>query len=333
MGHSTLTGPALSSNDDSCSKGEATMDLSRRPHQSTSRTFRTSRNGADLRLAASSSLVTLLLIIHCAGSVSAQRNSNDILIGEDADNYYYMSASKYKGSVAEKAGVQFCRANLTATAEQNAVRQLGFNVDAERYAMFEQVGKDQQAALIHNVYGAMFDQGLESTSAIFHSASSLNPWNVNQSIKMLENHGFANTKLLSALRTVARQNNKPAMYAAFKSFTEQAKTTKEGWDTGSEMAKDPGSSQLRLLVGALKTMQGNPELGLVVTTAEFGENVAYLAYASRQVTELSQASDNKLSHLASLSQQLKTNVDQAGQAKRTWRKSTGYNSAHPVCTS
>ena len=86
-----------------------------------------------------------------------------------------------------------------------------------------------------------------------------------------------------------------------------------------------------MMVGALKVMQGNPELGLAVTTAEFGESLLYLAYVSGQVGDLEQASNDKLARLARLSQRLRVDVDDTRTSKKAWQKSTGYASARPVC--
>ncbi len=97
------------------------------------------------------------------------------------------------------------------------------------------------------------------------------------------------------------------------------------------MAKDPDNAELHLMVGALKIMQGNPVLGLAITTAELSENLVYLGYMSGKVSELTKVSDDKLARLAALTKRLKSHVDDMSASKRAWQKSTGYTTATPVC--
>lgn len=286
---------------------------------------------AGYRRAVLASILILAFSISASHAANAQRNPGDILVGEDDDNYYYMDAAAYRGSAAQKFGVQFCRAKLATMADQTAIHELGFDLDAQRFEMFEDVAREQKTALEHKVFDALLDQGLESADALLSSAKSLNPWNVNNAVEMLRAKGFGNAAIIAALRKIALQKDKPAMLAAYREFVDVVKGAKEGWTTRSEIAKDPENSDLRMMVGALKVMQGNPELGLAVTTAEFGESLLYLAYVSGQVGDLEQASNDKLARLARLSQRLRVDVDDTRTSKKAWQKSTGYASARPVC--
>lgn len=276
-------------------------------------------------------LVSLVFVLSVATNVRAQCNSNEILVGEDADNYYCMQKSKYDASPARSLGSQFCQAKYAIVGDQGAIRALGFNIDAERFELFENVAKTQKADLERKLFDALLDQSLEATDMALKSAKSLNPWNVNNAINMLKEKGFGNTAVISALRRIAATKDKPAMYAAYKEFVETAKSAKEGWTTGSDMAEDPDNANLRLLLGALKVMQGNPELGAVVTTLEFGENIAYLCYLTGEVNDLAKASDQKMKRLSELSAKLNGDVKALTQSKRAWQASTGYKTATPVC--
>jgi hypothetical protein len=283
-----------------------------------------------------SSALPLLLFL-ALQAVHAQCKPGDVLIGEDADNYYCMERAKYEGSATQNFGSKFCLAKRAVAADQTAIRELGFPLDAERFEMFKNVAQEQQAVLQHKIFDGLFDQGLEATGIVLDSAKSLNPWNVNKAIDMLKAKGFDNAEVIAALRRIAQQKDKPAMVAAYRQFVQAAKSAKEGWDTASDIASDPENSQLRLMVGALKVMQGNPELGLAVTAAEFAENLTYLGYLSGQVSDLTNASDEKLALLGTpthggLTQRLKLHVNDMMAARNAWQKSSGYpTTAAPVC--
>lgn len=272
-------------------------------------------------------------VVASATCASAQRNPDDVLVGEDDDNYYYMTASAYRNSTAQQIGVRFCRAKLATAADQAAIRQLGFDVSTERFELFGDVARDEKAALERKVFDAFLDQALEGADTVFADAASLNPWNVNDAVDMLRQNGFANEMVIAALRKIARQRDKPALLAAYREFADAAKTAKESWTTSAEIAKDRDSRQARLLLGALKMIQGNAELGLAVTTAEFAESLAYLAYVSPRIDELERTTNDKLATLATLGKRLKQHVDETRSARSAWRRATGYPSARPICNS
>lgn len=263
----------------------------------------------------------------------AQCKPGDLLVGEDADNYYCRGRGEYQGSAAEKAGARFCAAKLALAADQNAIRQLGFASDVERFEMFEDVAKEQKSELQRKVFDALLDQGLEAIGLAVDSAKSLNPWNVNNAVKMLEEKGFRNRAVAAALRRVAATKDKPAMAAAYHQFAEVAKAAKEGWNTGSDMASDQKNSEMRLLLGALKVAQGNPELGLLVTGVELGESLAYLVYVSGRVNDLTRSTDDKLLRVGTLSQRLKGHVDAVRASRSQWRHAMGIASGEPRCSS
>lgn len=282
------------------------------------------------------SLILLLFLFLAPQTAHPQCKPGDVLVGEDADNYYCMERTKYEGSTTQKFGSQFCLAKQLLVADQTAIRNLGFALDAERFEMFENIAHEQKAELQHKIFDALLDQGLEATDIALDSAKSLNPWNVNKAIDMLKAKGFDNALIISALRRIALQEDKPTLLASYRDFVKLAKRAKEGWDTEAGIAKDPENSQLRLMVGALKIMQGNPELGLAVTAAEFSENLTYLGYLSGQVSDLTNASDEKLALLGTpthggLTQRLKLHVNDMMTAKNAWQKSSGYATGTPVC--
>jgi hypothetical protein len=279
----------------------------------------------------SACILALPFLLLSAGITYGQCKSSEILVGEDADNYYCMEKAKYEGSDAQNFGLQFCHAKLAVAADQRAIHELGFATDAERFELFADVAKEQRADLKRKVFDAFLDQGLEKTETMLKSAKSLNPWNVNNAVHMLDTKRFGRPTIAAALRRIALQKDKPAMFVAYRDFVDVAKSAKEGWDTGSDMAKDPESADLRLLVGALKVVQGNPELGLAVTTFEFSESVVYLWYVSGEASELAKLSDEKLKRIPDLTERLKGHLKTMAQSKKTWRTATGYATGTPVC--
>ena len=273
----------------------------------------------------------VVLIAPHQARADAACDPGDTLIAENADNIWCRRDSDYRGSAAEKSAGKVCLAKNIVKADQNAIRQLGFATDTERFEMFEKVSADQRKALVRKVAGALIDNGLDAVGKIADSAKSLNPWNVNRAVKMLEGRWYGNPLLVKALRKVARVKGKPEKAAAYEEFARLAKSFREGYQTGQKMREEPDTAQLQLLAGVLKTLQGNYELGLVVTGAEFGESLAYLGYVGGQVDALARASDGKLAKLPALTRRLKTHVDDLVDARQNWRRETGIP-VDPICT-
>jgi len=97
------------------------------------------------------------------------------------------------------------------------------------------------------------------------------------------------------------------------------------------MSRDAKNAKLRLFVGGLKIMQGDPELGLVVTGAEFIENVAYLFYLTSHVSDLAKETDSQLVQLDTRTKKLVSDVAKMKNAKARWRTSTSFGGATPTC--
>ena len=262
----------------------------------------------------------------------AQCSEGDVLIGEDDEKYICWKRSAYEGSPAQRYGTRYCRQRQLVSADQDAARRLNIALDAERFETFADAARDQKASIEQQLFGALLDQGLQATQLAVNSARSLNPWNVNRAADMLTAKGFGHPRIISALRRVARARDKPAMAAAYARLTEEIDAAREGWSTGVDMAADPTNAKLRLIVGALKVMQGNPQLGLAVTGAEVGESLVYLVYLSGQVNDLALSSDDRLAQLARLSTRLRAHVDTMSTAKRSWRRTTASPNGWPHCS-
>ncbi len=244
---------------------------------------------------------------------------NEILVAEDENNWYCKDAKAYQNTRGPRLATEYCSTKLKVDADQSAIRNLGFDIDAERFETYRQVAKDEQAELKNKVMMEMVGQGLKVVGNLAEQARPLNPWNVNKSAKMLEDNGFGNPELIAALRKIALVRGKPAMAAAYAKFEKLAESGLEGYSTGRGMAKDPGTWKLQLLAGALKVMQGNQAAGLVITGAEFSESLAYLYYVGGQVDDLNQITDDKLANLAGLGERLKDDVDDMVSAKQAWQ--------------
>ena len=203
-------------------------------------------------------------------------------------------------------------------ADERAIAQMNFGNEVRSFAMFAKVSKAQKAKFEEKVLGALIDQGAEASTMAAMRAKSLNTVNVKAAIKKLRASGLKDERIFAALYTIANTKDKPAMAEAYKEVVHLVMTGKEGYDTGKDMAEDLKNARLRLLLGALKVAQGNPELGLVVTGAEFGESLAYLGYISSKVGDLNRVADSKLAQLNSLIARLKGDVATLQRAKRHW---------------
>src|SRR5438874_1169778 len=87
--------------------------------------------------------LTLTSLWFSFGIAYAQCKPGDILVGEDADNYYCMERSR--SSTAQHYGIEFCHAKIAVGADQNAIRALGFATDAERFELYAGVASTQKA--------------------------------------------------------------------------------------------------------------------------------------------------------------------------------------------
>lgn len=228
------------------------------------------------------------------------------------------------------ARTRFCKARGLIAGDQKGLLALDFKSDVAEYEKFQAIASDQKTSFEHKAFDAVLDQAFEVAEKGADAIKPLNPWSVNQSIKKLKSQGYANETLFAAMRKVAAAKDKPARVEAFKAFIKGFKTGHEGADTAIDMHEDPGNAGWRLALGALKIVQGNPELGLVVTSVEFGESFAYLYYLNDQLAEKDVLTDQKLSSLARLSANLKKHVSELKSAKADWQKAGGTGN-EPSC--
>lgn len=276
--------------------------------------------------------VPIWILVAIAGVCAhAQCKAGDVLIGEDSDNYYCMAEGKFQGTQTQKLGLQFCQAKQIVAADEKAIANLGFALDSERIGLYESIAREQKAEFQNKILDEMLNQAMAATLLLARSAKSLNPWDVNQAVAILRDKGFDNEVVVSALRRVAAQKRKPQLAAAYNDFVDVAKGAQEGWRASQGVATDPANAHLRLLLGAFKAVQGNYELGLVVTALEFGESIAYLGYLSGKSNAIEQLTDDQLPRLPRLTERLKANVAEMLQAKSAWQQSSGHPGAVPEC--
>lgn len=225
---------------------------------------------------------------------------------------------------------EFCRMKGLAQSDVDAIKAIDFKADVEQFEQFEALGKKEKAAFQKKALMAALDQGLEAAEKGVDAAKSLNPWSVNTAIKDLKARGYDNELLFSAMRKVAAAKNKPDKVEAYKAFVKLAKAGYEGYETGKDMREEPDNARLRFLLGALKVMQGNPELGLMVTGAEFGESLGWLYYLNKLQNERMDITDTKLRLLGQLSDNLKAHIDAMKSARSAWNAETGQ-AGDPSC--
>lgn len=224
---------------------------------------------------------------------------------------------------------RFCKMKGLAKADVDAIKAIDFKADVAQYEAFQKLAIREKAAFEHKALMATLDQALDAAEKGVDAASSLNPWSVNTAIKDLKARGFDNEVLISAMRRVAAAKDKPAKAAAYKAFVKLAKSGYEGYETGGDMREEPDNARLRFLLGALKVMQGNPELGLVVTGAEFGESLGWLYWLNRLQNERTDLTETKLRQLAQLSANLKSHIDAMKAARSAWAAESGQTGDPP----
>jgi len=228
---------------------------------------------------------------------------------------------------------KFCAAKLKTVADERAIQQMNFTNDVHGFEMFADVSQTQKEELQGKVIDALLDQGFEATTMAADSARSLNPINVNGAIKKLRasTPAWLQSQVLeTGLRKIAAANGKPGMAVAYKNFVEDIKNMKEVADTGVDMSEDQKNAKLRLALGLLKIAQKDPDLGVLVTSVEFGESLAYLGYISSNVDHLTSVTDSKLLQLNSYTIRLKQDVNKLHSDKQAWAEATG-NRGEPNC--
>jgi hypothetical protein len=282
-------------------------------------------------LLTAASLFGPCLVAPVAAADDVKCYPGDTLIAMDADSIWCRHDADWNGSKGQQLASRFCSIKKKVAADEEAIRQLGFAADAEQFGMFETIATKQRQALISKVECALFDQSLKGADALARSARSLNPWNVNKAVKLLEGKPYGSSLWAAALRKIARVKGKPEMAAAFHDFAEIAEKARGAYETQEAMSDDPDSAQLQLLVGVLKALQGNYEAGLVVTGVEFSESIAYLVYVSGRVDDLAQATDEKLVRLPGLTKRLKRDVDSLLTIRSDWRNEMDIK-VDPQCT-
>lgn len=228
----------------------------------------------------------------------------------------------------------FCTAKLRVAADKRAIQQLNLGIDPSNFEAFTAASEAQKAEFENQLRGALVDQAFEATAMAASSVAALNPWTVNKNINELRAIGLGDDRLFAGLRKIAETRDKPEMALAYKDLLDFVRAWKEGVDTGKDMANDVReregkSPELRLLLGVLRTAQGNPDLGVLVTAADLGLSLAYLRYVSPEVENLSKMTDDTLALLKSRIKRLKADVDALNAEKRAVK---GEGSGEPDCS-
>jgi hypothetical protein len=217
---------------------------------------------------------------------------------------------------------RYCSLQLRVTADQAAIRALGFQSNTEQFEEFAGLAKstkeDFERKALDAVLSNSLDTGIDFAKGKVDAAKSLNPWNVNTRIKELKAKGLDFEPIFKAMRKIAAMRGKPEAAPSVKEFLDDIKYAKESADTASDIEKDQANKNLRLLLGALKMAQGDPALGLAVTGAEFGESLAYGYFLNNGIEALAQMNDAQLKRLSVLSQRIKDDVRKLNEAKSDW---------------
>jgi hypothetical protein len=229
----------------------------------------------------------------------------------------------------------YCSSQRRVAGDQAAIRALGFQSNTEQFEEFAALAKDTRDEFAQKALDAVLsnslDKGIDFAKEKVDVAKSLNPWNVNTRIAELKAKGLNSELIFKPMRQIAVLRGKPEAAPYVKDFLDQIKVAKEAADAQDEAEKDPSNANLRLLLSALKMVQGDPALGLVVTGAEFGESLAYGYFLNNSVDTLTQMNDDQLKRLDILSRRIKDDVGKLNEAKSAWGVAT-QNAEPPSCS-
>lgn len=215
-----------------------------------------------------------------------------------------------------------CSAKLKIAADQEAIRLMNFKADTESFDRFEAIAQEQKEDLTNKLLSTVLDHGIEVAGKLANEVKSLNLDNVHSKIEKLKFIKLnKNQRVIDAMYEIAQSIDKRKRAKAYSRFIKELKTAKTIYSTGTGMAKDEENASLRFLLGALKIAQRNPEFGLLVTTVDVGENLAYLAYLPGQIDDLSKLTDDRMEILNERIKQMKQDMNTFKTAKKNWQAS------------
>jgi hypothetical protein len=272
-------------------------------------------------------ILTAAIVLLFSNCAAAQCDPGDVVIGETAHFFICQKRSAYIGSEAERLCKKYFILTEAIKADQNAIKEFGFTIDSERFDLYEKISKERKEKLEGIIFNLLLDQGLEAVRGVVKAGSSLNPFNVNRTIALLESKGLKNKTIMAALRKIAATKDKPQMAKAIGELIDGINSAREGWAAGEAAAEDPSYAERHLIVGALKILLGSSELGLAITAAEVAENYVYLFYLTGEVASLARETDDKLIRLSALSARLKGHVADRRLALNSWREEIGQDAA------
>lgn len=222
-----------------------------------------------------------------------------------------------KPSLESKLAQSICSNELKIAAYQKAIQQMNFKVDTASFEEFEAISKEQKEELQGKLLSAFIDQGLEAPKIL------LKPGNIsNRQVKKLKSmFNINNEYLIDAINELARAKNRRMMSKAYDDVVDRINIMRESYSTAQDIKKNPDDATLRFLLGALRIAQGNSMLGEIVTAADVSENLAYLAYLTGQIDELSKLTDDKTRRLNQTIVKMKQAMSDLKTAKEKWQQS------------
>ena len=222
-----------------------------------------------------------------------------------------------------------CTAKRKIAADQEAIRQMSFLAERESFERFEQVATAQRTELKGKLLSAFVDQGLQAGRMTADKVLSLKLDNVHKEVVKLKDLGLHDQRFVDALYKMAQDTDLRRRVKSYRSFIDDIAAAKKVYGAGSGMVNDPDHAPLRFFLGALRIAQSNPELGLLVTTVDVVENLAYLAYLPGQIDGLSTLTDEKMGALNQMVGRMKQDMSAFKAARKKWQEAGG--SGEPKC--
>lgn len=222
-----------------------------------------------------------------------------------------------------------CTAKRKIAADQEAIRQMSFLAEKESFERFEQVATAQRTELKGKLLSAFVDQSLQAGRMAADKVLSLKLDTVHKEVVKLKNLGLHDQRLVDALYKMAEDTDLRRRVKSYRSFIGDIAAAKKVYGAGSGMVNDPDHAPLRFFLGVLRIAQSNPNLGLLVTTVDVAENLAYLAYLPGQIDALSTLTDEKMNTLNQLIARMKQDMSAYKAEKEKWQKAG--MSGEPVC--
>jgi hypothetical protein len=282
----------------------------------------------------------------CYGQLP-QLNPGEVIVGKEVIDHgddgteirYTIFKGDYNHSKAAEYAQEYFKYKGILDKDQQAMNAESSNLHAnvELLASYSKLTEEERKEFLKSLGGALLGK-------ILDGAATLNPWNVNNAINWLKDHGVDSDIAASLLRSISKV---PDKRDKIDYFIKGYNAGKEGTDAEKELGSDDSNynKTLYLVLGSLKVAQGNPELAPWITSAEVTESFVFLGVMggwkntlpfvtndnqSGVVNRIVANTDFQLVSLTRLASSTKQNFDKCMAAKKAWQSAMGNYNATPI---